>query len=386
MRVLFTGQTGIDKQSHLEALKDFCGQKGKPIDAVFSIGDIMYEESRKAGTPLRPGKILDLPLAQLASLRRLAFTRLTYESAGMQNVFVNSHAVFRWNNQLFRAFEFSELAGFNPDMIVTLIDDVEAIKLRLDELKRSSSLPEDTHYSLKDLIVWREEEILASQILASVLKVPQYALGVSLDPLVSSNPLEVVFSLMFEAWKKRAYISYPISDAQGKQEVWAKVLRFRKLARSYLAAFDPLMISERRLHNLMLQKRQAQPGAKDLSCDVRGRKVTLNIQEIEAIDSDIDGQIVARDYQLIDQAEMIVAYFPLDSDGGPLIAGGVQSEIEHAAALTKEVVLLWESPRDATPFIGQKIDKRFNNLDELETYLKEISQRPGQQEMSFESR
>ena len=65
MRVLFTGQTGIDKKSHLEALKGFCAQEGRNIDAVFNIGDIMYEESLKAGTPLKEGKILDLPLAQL---------------------------------------------------------------------------------------------------------------------------------------------------------------------------------------------------------------------------------------------------------------------------------------------------------------------------------
>ena len=386
MRVLFTGQTGIDKKSHLEALKGFCAKEGKSIDAVFNIGDIMYEESLKAGTPLKEGKILDLPLAQLGSLRRLAFTRISNQSSAMQNVFVNSHAVFRWNNQLFRAFEFSELEGFDPDLIITLIDDVEAVKMRLDELKGSGSLPAATTYSLKDLLVWREEEMLASEMLASILGVPHYVLGVWLDPEVTSYPLEIAFSLIFEPWKRKAYISYPISDAQAKPEVWAKVLRFRKLTRSYLAAFDPLMISERRLHGLVRGGMEENPGAADVVCDVRGKSVRLNLQEIGAIDRDIDGQIVARDYQLIDQAEMIVAYFPLDADGGPLIAAGVQSEIEHAAASTKEVIIVWETPRDPTPFIGQKVDKRFGSLDELETFLKEIGQPTGQLEMPLESK
>ena len=384
MRVVFMGQTGIDKKRQLQALRELCAKMGKRIDAIFNIGDIMYEESYTAGHSLKEGKILDLRLAELDYLRRLAFTRVIRDSAGMENVFVNSHGVFRWNNQLFRAFEVKELEEFRPDIIVTLIDDVEAVKLRLDELKEMRDLPADTSYSLKDLLVWREEEILASEILASILRVPHYVLGVWLDPMVTAAPLEVAFSLMFEPWKRKAYISFPISDAQSKPEVWSRVLRFRRIARSYLAAFDPMMISERRLHGLMARRLERHPEATDLVCDVRGREVRLDIREIDAVLPDIDGQIVARDCRLIDQSELVVAYFPLDVDGGPLVAGGVQSEIEHAAASTREVVVVWEAPRDPTPFIHQKADRLFRTLDELEAYLKQISQRTGQLELPIE--
>ena len=385
MRVLFMGQTGIDKKRHLNALKDLCDARGQAIDAVFNIGDIMYEESLTAGKPIREGKILDLPLAELDLLRRLAFTRISHASLGMENVFVNSHAVFRWNNQLFRAFEISELEAFQPDMMITLIDDVEAVKLRLDEIKVTGGLPATTAYNLKDLLVWREEEILASETLASILRVPHYVLGVWLDTRVTATPLDIAFSLIFQPWKKKAYISYPISNAQSKPDMWSKVLRFRKITRSYLTAFDPLMIGEKRLHRQMLRCRVELPGSTELTCDVRGKEIRLNLQEIEAVAPDIDGQIVARDYKLIDQAEMIVAYFPTDLDGAPLVAGGVQSELEHAAASTKEVVIVWEASRDPTPFIHQKADRRFGSLDELEAFLKEISQRTGQLELPIES-
>ena len=185
MRALFTGQTGIDKKSQLQALRDFCARKGKSIEAVFNVGDIMYEESRKSGATLKEGKILDLPLAQLGALRRGAFNLIRSHSSGMSNVFVNSHAVFRWNNRLMRAFELPEVKEFQPDVIVTLIDDVEAVKMRLDAFKSSGDLPPDTKYSLKDLLVWREEEMLASEILASVLDIPHYVLGISLEEEVS---------------------------------------------------------------------------------------------------------------------------------------------------------------------------------------------------------
>ena len=380
MRVLFTGQTGIDKKIQLQALGEYCAQKGRSIQAIFNIGDIMYAESRRSGLRLAEGKILDLPLAQLGALRRSAFNVVRNEVAEKTNVLVNSHAVFRWNNRLFRAFELPEVRDLRPDVIVTLIDDVEAVKLRLDQFKESGELPPDTRYSLKDLLVWREEEMLASEILASVLETPHYVLGVSLEEEVSTMPLDVMYSLMFEPWKMTSYVSYPISGARSRPDVWEKVVEYRRLARKYLTAFDPLMIDEKRLVDLA---QRTADGTDEVECTALGQTVRLSRREIEAIAYDIDGQIVARDYKLIDQSEMIVAYFPVDASGEPLIAGGVQSEIEYAAASTKKVVILWEASREPTPFIGQRGDVLVRSLEELEEHLRSISQQPGQREMQL---
>ena len=213
MRVLFTGQTGIDKKAQLQALSEYCAQKGRSIQAIFNIGDIMYAESRRSGLRLAEGKILDLPLAQLGALRRSAFNVVRNEIADKTNVMVNSHAVFRWNNRLFRAFELPEVRDLRPDVIVTLIDDVEAVKLRLDQFKESGELPPDTRYSLKDLLVWREEEMLASEILASFLETPHYVLGVSLEDEVSRMPLDVMYSLMFAFKAGRLGEGGPVSQA-----------------------------------------------------------------------------------------------------------------------------------------------------------------------------
>lgn len=211
-------------------------------------------------------------------------------------------------------------------------------------------------------------------------------LGLALDSAVSDYPLEVAHRLLFQRWKKRAYVSYPISDAQSKPRVWRQVGNFRRLVRQHLTAFDPLMIDEKRLQGLLAEQRPTGAARQHLVCEVRGRRVKLSRAEVEGALADIDGQIVARDYKLIDQAEMVVAYFPRDLDGGPLIAAGVQSEIEHAAASTKQVVIVWESQRDPTPFIGKKVDVRLSTLAELERFLGELNQRsqpPSQIEMSF---
>lgn len=381
MRALFLGQTGIDKKRHLQALTDLCASRGVNVDAVMNIGDIMYSESHKAGKPLQKGKILDLPLAELSILRRLAFTGIGYESSKYDNVFVNSHAVFRWNNQLFRAFEMSELESFDPDVVITLVEDVEAIKHRLDTLKEAKSLPGDVSYSLKDLLIWREEEILTAEIISSVLKVPHYVLGVSIEPEVSTTPLEVAYSLLFEPWKPRAYVSYPISDAQANPPIWRKVVEFRRLVRSSLTAFDPMMIGEKRLQKMLHAERTDKGNGRELTCDVGDGRVVLDFNEIEEAIPDIDGQIVARDYKLVDQSDVIVAYFPADANDNPLIAAGVQSEIEHATAFTKEVIVVWEASRDPTPFIHQRVDRRFSTLDELREYLAQLgdAKRPDSQ-------
>ncbi len=382
MRVLFMGQTGLDKKGYLERLKALCQARGVSVD-LFNVGDLMYNLGRHAGKPISEGKILDLPLAELRLLRRSAFTHITHQSASLANVFVNSHAVFRWNNQLFPAFVVPETEELRPDLIITLIDDVDAIKLRLDGLKREALLPPSVNYVLRDLMIWREEEILASEVLASVLKIPHYILGTWTDPKVADAAEEAAFNLLFRPWRKKAYISYPISGAVASPQVWERVLTFRKIAWTYLAAFDPMTITERRLRSEMEAKLQEDPSAEALDFEVRGDHLRLNPEELRQVLADIDGQIVARDYRFIDQSDLVVAYFPATSDGSPLIAGGVQSEITHAAASTKEVLLVWESPREPTPFISLKADRMFRSLDELEAYLKECDKPTGQQELQL---
>ena len=72
---------------------------------------------------------------------------------------VNSHATFRWKHGLFAAFDFDQLALFKADLYVTLLDNVETVHQRL-------GLNHGVEHSLKDLMVRREEEILATDLLS----------------------------------------------------------------------------------------------------------------------------------------------------------------------------------------------------------------------------
>ena len=68
MRAIVTGQIGVDKKPYLNAVKDAAELRGEPL-SLFNLGDMMYREA----PDVRPGRILDLPISRLATLRRAAF-------------------------------------------------------------------------------------------------------------------------------------------------------------------------------------------------------------------------------------------------------------------------------------------------------------------------
>ena len=71
MRAIVTGQVGVDKKKYLESTVALAGECGEIIEA-HHIGDMMYAE----GLDVSPGRILDLPLSRLSTLRRAAFKDL----------------------------------------------------------------------------------------------------------------------------------------------------------------------------------------------------------------------------------------------------------------------------------------------------------------------
>jgi adenylate kinase len=66
---------------------------------------MMYAEA----PDVRPGRILNLPLSRLHSLRRAALQGCHRRLAGERNVVVNTHATFRWRHGLFSAFDFDQI-------------------------------------------------------------------------------------------------------------------------------------------------------------------------------------------------------------------------------------------------------------------------------------
>ena len=95
MRVLVTGQVGLDKKEYLNQVAQLARQHGEGLK-IFHLGDMMYREA----PDVPPGRILDLPLARLNSLRRAVMRDVLAEAPKHKHVLVNTHATFRWRHGL----------------------------------------------------------------------------------------------------------------------------------------------------------------------------------------------------------------------------------------------------------------------------------------------
>ena len=146
MKIVITGMVGIDKKSYLNKVCKYSESRGRNI-LLFNVGDMMYAEA----PDIAAGKILDVPMKRLNSLRRSVFKDIIAKADQVENLIVNTHATFRWRHGLFPAVDFDQMRQLNADIYINLIDGVTSLHHRLES-------KHEIQHSLKDLIVWREEE------------------------------------------------------------------------------------------------------------------------------------------------------------------------------------------------------------------------------------
>src|ERR1700733_5784491 len=158
MRAIVTGQVGVDKGPYLEAVKKAALKAGHDL-VVCHVGQMMYKEA----PDVPAGRILNLPITRLNTLRRAVFKEIMRIADQHEHVIVNTHATFRWRHGLFAAFDFDQIKEFNADLYLTILDNAESVHQRMIR-------DHDIDHSLKDIMVWREEELLATEMLANILK------------------------------------------------------------------------------------------------------------------------------------------------------------------------------------------------------------------------
>jgi len=352
LRIICHGQSGSGKKEILNdllvKLKDF----GSGFDKfqLYPIGHLICDE-----VGVTEDRVLNLPLEMLSCARKVVFQTILTKIEESSHLIVDTHAVFRWNNALFPAFDFSQLDELTPSFICTIIDDVDRVKYRLSQSKP------DEQYTLKDILVWREEEIIVSEVIAGSLKIPHYIL-----PQKSAS--EVLFNLVTKPSQQKIYASYPISHIKADPVLWPLVCEHRTRLKNHFTVFDPIDIEERRLkvfHDVAIDK-----GETTVNINVLGEEIEFDIDEIKNVLSDIDGQILHRDFKLIDQSDAIIAYIPLNEDK-PIISSGVERELEHAYNTGKDVFIICENDNLLSPFVTQKAHFIAKDIDAAITHFQE---------------
>ncbi|MGD9688330.1 MAG: AAA family ATPase [Phycisphaerales bacterium] len=357
MRTLVTGQIGLDKKSYLQAAADFAGAQGETVHQ-YHVGDMMYAEGRD----VKPGRILDLPISRLNSLRRAAFKDIISQSEGQKNIIVNTHATFRWRHGLFSAFDFDQIAKLNIDSFICLVDNIETVHHRLHRDHVIDA-------TLKDCMVWREEEQLATELLSQAVTGSSFYI---LSRGRHTDTRQTLFRLVCRPGMRRVYPSFPMSHVVDMPDVLAEIDHFRaELARHFIC-FDPGDVDEKLLLERAIAAArdgkefvEVQPhtfgGAAGSS---GGEKITVRVREVLDIAGDIDGQIYMRDFKLIDQSDMIVSLVPELPGGVPGLSSGVERELQHAFEHTKEVYVVWKPRKTPSPFITETATKVFSTVDE----------------------
>jgi hypothetical protein len=358
MRALVTGQVGLDKKAFLEGVIALAAARYGRSARLANIGERMYAEA----PDIPQGRILDLPLSRLTALRRSVLKDVLGEASAGRDIIVNTHATFRWRHGLFFAFDYDQTQALAADLYVTLVDNIDSVHARLLR---------DGHadHTLKDLMVWREEEVLATELLSVLCRGHGhfYILARGQDGQTGSDAL---VKLMFQPYLKKAYLSFPMSNiSDGAAQ--AAILGFRSEMRRFFTCFDPGDLEEKYLGPLALASAQA--GNKFVTVTVAGRPLQIDTSELLSILPDIDGQIYARDFKLIDQADMIVSLIPeLPDQGGPNrpgISSGVERELQHAHEAGKDVFVIWQAGAPPSPFVTETATRVFASLAEAIDYF-----------------
>ncbi|HNO79527.1 MAG TPA: AAA family ATPase [Phycisphaerae bacterium] len=356
VRAVLTGQVGLDKKEFVERVVKIGRDKGREI-VPFHVGERMYAEAPDVAA----GRILDLPRTRLDTLRRSVFKDLLVMADDTKNIIVNTHATFRWNHGLFHAYDHDQMREFDANLYVTLVDNVDAVHERLTRSHR-------VRHTLKDILVWREEEMVVTEAMAEGVRGFGHAYilarGSDLDAAALS-----MYRLMFDSERKRVYPSFPMTHVMDMPDVLAEIDSFRDVLAEHFIAFDPGDLDEKRL--LFDAGEATKKGESTIAVEVNGRTIQLNVNDVTTVAADIDGQIYARDFKLIDQADMIVSYVPELADGKPGLSSGVERELQHAWEVTKEVYVVWKPACEPSPFITETATEVFPSTHDALKYFQQ---------------
>ncbi len=353
IRAVMTGQVGVDKKPFMERVAEIAARNGKEV-VVCHVGDMMYKEA----PDVVRGRILDLPRSRLDSLRRSVFKDILRIAEKAPNLLVNTHATFRWRHGLFPAFDHDQMVDLNADVYLTLVDNVDAVHERLTR-------EHELAHTLKDILVWREEEILATEVLARIIRGHGYYYVVARG--IERDTAESVYRLLFEQKRRKVYPSFPMTHVMDLPNVLAEIDAFRETMAEHFITFDPGDLDEKRL--LVEAGEATKRGERSFKLKVHGRTLDFPVSEVTAVAGDIDGQIYARDFKLIDQSDMIVSYVPELPSGKPGLSSGVERELQHAYETTKEVYVVWKPKDEPSPFVTRTANEVFASVEEALKYF-----------------
>ena len=214
-------------------------------------------------------------------------------------------------------------------------------------------------------MVWREEELLATEIIANITRGYGHFFMVSRGRNIPTT--QTIYRLMFERGRKKVYLSFPMSHVMDLPDTLAEIDAFKATINQHFICFDPADVDEFVLHTTALKAMQE--GQTTIEVQAAEGPITLKTADVAQISGDIMGQIYARDFKMVDQSDMIVSLVPELPNGKPGLSSGVERELHHAFEGGKEVYVVWTCKAMPCPFITETATKVFRSTAEAHGVL-----------------
>jgi len=352
MKIVATGISGAGRGAYLAQVEALAKVNERKIK-IFETGDMMFETAKKLGIDIPEDKILDLSPSTLNFLRTTVFERIIRESKEFDDTIISTHACFRWKKHIIQAFDFHYLDQIRPDVYVSIIDSITSIRARQEGMSQWRG-----QLSMKDLVVWRDEEVFVTKSIADFQRRPFFVMS-------REEPPETMYKVLYTPGAPKAYLSYPMTHTGTDEENLKRKDAFKEgLRRAGLVIFDPISIGDGELLDFL---EEAKAKGEGKITYLKGRStVSFDIKEAEEVSDDIGDQIVARDYQLIEQSDMVVVYYFL-----PVMSPGVLSEMTYGFTNKKNVYSVFKGQE--SPFFRYYSTKVFKDEDAILNYLGEMA-------------
>jgi len=215
-------------------------------------------------------------------------------------------------------------------------------------------------------MVWREEELLATEIIANITRGFGHFYMLSRGP--GDGNVQTLHDLLFEPKKKKIYLSFPMTHVMDLPRTLQQITDFQSALSRHFICFNPADVDEFMLHIKAL--RALEEGRATIEVMAADGPVSLKTTDVAQISSDILGQIYARDFKMIDQSDMIISFIPELPDGKPALSSGVERELHHAFEAGKEVFVVWACKRTPSPFVTETATGVFATTGEAIEHFK----------------
>ena len=325
INILSTGIAGCGEKEYFEKFSQFCRQKGMPLNVV-NTTDVILAVARKTNPDVNKYNLLNFPKSTINVWYQAALNQILREKLIKNAInIVNTHATYWWkegpdevvNANLLNSF----LKVFDPIFFIQIVDGIGFIKERVDKVVESVGRV----LNIESVLRWRDLESYVTKIFAQINNKEFYLIARAQGP-------DTLFRLIFDN-RLKIYFSFPITFAE--RRIKKKIENFVKELEKIAIVFDPYKVEK--FESFIA-------GMKKLGTDA----------------------IVKRDYQLIDQSDFVVAYFPK-----VVPSSGIITEMNYANSNGKIVYLVWPNKK-YSPWTIYPVRKVFFSPEDCLRELKKV--------------